>query len=111
MKFEENNQFDHAMTKPLPTGCFKMQKDTPSLQEFNHLTENVSLKEKTSDILIADIKFDETRVNAKTVMYNNIYTPSTLWKGKMLDPWKKPTLQFLETQIKGKKEEEIWEEI
>ena len=38
LKLDENNQYDNAMTKPLPTGCIKDDKDI-SWETFNFLLE------------------------------------------------------------------------
>ena len=41
LKLDENNQYGMAMTKPLPNGCIKDDKDI-SWQTFNFLLESVS---------------------------------------------------------------------
>ena len=38
LKFDENNQYGFAMTKPMPTGCIKNNPDV-SWRTFNHLLE------------------------------------------------------------------------
>ena len=40
LKFDENNQYGHGMTKPLPTGCIKDSNDI-SWETFNTLLEKV----------------------------------------------------------------------
>ena len=41
LKLDENNQYGHAMTKPLPTGCIKNDQDL-SWRTLNLLLESVS---------------------------------------------------------------------
>ena len=57
LKLNENNQYGMAMTKPLPTGCIKDDKDI-SWQTFNLLLESVSFEDKTGHLYIVDIEFD-----------------------------------------------------
>ena len=51
LKLDENNQYDHAMTKPLPTGCIKDSKDL-SWETFNFLIETVSFKDTIGHLYI-----------------------------------------------------------
>ena len=44
IKFDENNQYDFAMTKPMPVGAIKEK--NASWTEFNMLFERVSLDDK-----------------------------------------------------------------
>ena len=44
IKFDENNQYGFAMTRPMPTGCIK-QNNSPSWIEFNLLLEKVFLED------------------------------------------------------------------
>ena len=44
LKCDENNQYGHGMTKPLPTGCIKDSGDI-SWWTFNTLLEKVSLED------------------------------------------------------------------
>ena len=45
LKFDENNQYGNAMTKPLPTSCIKDDKDI-SWETFNFLLEPISFEDK-----------------------------------------------------------------
>ena len=45
LKLDENNQYGHAMTKPLPTGCIKNDPDL-SWNTFNLLLESVNLNDQ-----------------------------------------------------------------
>ena len=66
IKFDENNQYGFAMTRPMPTGCIK-QNNSPSWLEFNLLLEKVSLEDPIGNLFIVDIEFDE-----KMQLKNNI---------------------------------------
>ena len=57
LKLDENNQYGHGMTKPLPTGCIK-DNDDISWETFNFLLENVSFEDKIGHLYIIDIEFD-----------------------------------------------------
>ena len=57
LTLDESNQYGMAMTKPLPTGCIKDDKDI-SWQTFNLLLESVSFEDKTGHLYIVDIEFD-----------------------------------------------------
>ena len=60
LKFNENNQYGHGMTKPLPTGCMKDSNDI-SWETFNTLLEKVSLEDEIGHLYIVDIMFDAER--------------------------------------------------
>ena len=68
IKFDENNQYDFAMTKPMPTGCIK-ENSSSSLLEFNLLREKVSLEDPIGHLFVVDIEFDE-----KMQLKNSTYT-------------------------------------
>ena len=57
LKLDENNQYGNAMTKPLPTGCIKDNKDL-SWETFNFLLETLSFNDTIGHLYIVDIKFD-----------------------------------------------------
>ena len=57
LKLDENNQYKHGITKPLPTGCIKGNDDI-SWKTFNFSLENVSFEDAISDLYIVDIEFD-----------------------------------------------------
>ena len=57
LKFDENNQYNTCMTKPLPTGCIK-DSDDISWEIFNTLLEKVSLEDEIGNLYIVDIMFD-----------------------------------------------------
>ena len=64
IKFDENNQYGFAMTKPIPTGCIK-ENNSPTWLEFNLLLEKVSLEDLIGHLFIADIELDEKNATKK----------------------------------------------
>ena len=74
LKLDENNQYGMAMTKPLPTGCIKDDKDI-SWKTLNFLLETVSLEDKIGHLHIVDIEFDVKNSTKKEFAYNEIYPP------------------------------------
>ena len=64
VKFDENNQYGFAMTKPMPTGCIK-EYNSPSWLTFNLLLEKVSLEDSICHLFVVDIKFDQKKRNKK----------------------------------------------
>ena len=73
LKLNENNQYDFVMTKPMPIGSIKRKQ--PDWKEFNLLLETVTLDDKIGHLFIIDNKFDYENVDAKQLMYNEIYPP------------------------------------
>ena len=51
LKLDENNQYGHGMTKPLPTGCIK-DNDDISWETFNFLLEKVSFADTIRHLYI-----------------------------------------------------------
>ena len=43
---DENNQYRHAMTKPLPYGCIKRKRKPPPIYEFNKILNQFLMKIK-----------------------------------------------------------------
>ena len=64
VKFDENNQYGFAMTKPMPTGCIK-EYNSPSWLTFNLLLEKVPLEDSIGHLFVVDIKFDQKKRNKK----------------------------------------------
>ena len=73
LKLDENNQHGLAMTKPMAVGSTKEK--TPDWVECNVLLEKVTLDDKTRHLFIVDIEFDYENVDAKQIIYNEIYPP------------------------------------
>ena len=73
IKFDENNQYGLAMTKPMPIGAIK-EKDTTWI-EFNLLFEKLSLDDKTGHIFVVDKEFDHEHATDCQIMYNELLTP------------------------------------
>ena len=74
LKLDENNQYGMAMTKPLPTGCIKDDKDI-SWERFNFLLESVSFEDKIGHLYTVDIEFDVKSATKREFAYNEIYPP------------------------------------
>ena len=66
LKLDDNNQYGHAMTKPLPTGCIKNDLDF-SWTTFNLLLESLNLEDKIGHLYIVDIKFGYENATEKQV--------------------------------------------
>ena len=95
LKLDENNQYGHGMTKPLPTGCIKKNFDL-SFQTLNFLLESINLEEdKTAHLYVVDIEFDCENATKKQITYNEIYPP-IIEKQKVIDPCERSTYQLLE---------------
>ena len=73
LKLDENNQYGLAMTKPMVVGSIKEK--TPDWVECNVLLEKVTLDDKIRHLFIVDIEFDYENVDAKQIVYNEIYLP------------------------------------
>ena len=94
IKFDENNQYGFAMTRPMPTGCIK-QNNSPSWLEFNLLLEKFSLEDPIGQLFVVDIEFDEKNATKKQYMYNEIFPP-ILGEQKILDANEQSLYQLLE---------------
>ena len=99
MKLDENNQYGHGMTKPLPTGCIKDNNDL-SWKTFNILLEKVDLEDNIGHLYIVDIMFDAKNATKKHLVYNEIYLP-VLEKKKIIDPCERSVFQLLEQYVEG----------
>ena len=87
MKLDENNQYGHGMTKPLPTGYIKDDSDT-SWETFNFLLESVSFEDNIGHLYIADIEFGYKNASEREFVYKEIYPP-IIEKQKTIDPCKR----------------------
>ena len=93
IKFDENNQYGFAMTKPMPVGAIKEK--TASWTEFNILLEKVSLDDKKGHIFVVDIEFDNLHATDCQIMYNEMLPPF-IEKDTKLEANKKSIFQLLE---------------
>ena len=94
LKLDENNQYGHGMTKPLPTGCIK-DNDDISWETFNILLEIVNFDDKIGHLYIVDIEFDFKNATEREFAYNEIYPP-IIEKQKIIDPCERSVFQLLE---------------
>ena len=99
LKLDENNQYGHGMTKPLPTGCIK-DNDDISWETFNFLLENVSFEDAIGHLYIVDIEFDTKNATETEFAYHEIY-PRIIEKQRTIDPCERSVFQFLEQFLKG----------
>ena len=99
LKLDENNQYGMAMTKPLPTGCIKDDKDI-SWETFNFLLESVSFEDKIGHLYTVDIEFDVKSATKREFAYNEIYPP-IIEKQKTIDPCERSVFQLLEQFVNG----------
>ena len=98
IKFDENNQYGYAMTRPMPTGCIK-QNNSPSWRTFNLLMETVGFEDSIGHLFVVDIEFDVANATARQLMYNEIFPP-IIEKNKILDPNERSLFQLLEMFLK-----------
>ena len=94
VKFDENNQYGFAMTRPMPTGCIK-QNPSPTWSTFNLLLEKVSLDDKIGHLFVVDIEFDFQNASARQFMYNEIFPP-IIEKKKIMEANERSLFQLLE---------------
>ena len=73
LKMDKKNQYDMAMTKPLPFGCIKKKENPPTLVEFSRILDTLSRDNNIGHSFIVDIKFHN--VNSKTLLFNELYPP------------------------------------
>ena len=99
LKLDENNQYGHGMTKPLPTGCIK-DNDGISWETFNILLEIVNFDDKIGHLYIVDIEFDFKNATEREFAYHEIYSP-IIEKQKIIDPCERSVFQLLEQFVRG----------
>ena len=54
------------MTKPLPFGCIKKEKEIPDLRKFNFILQNLLPNNKIGLLFVVDIIFDEKKAVEKS---------------------------------------------
>ena len=102
----ENNQYGYFMTKLLPTGYIKENKNF-SWVDFNILIESVNLTDKIGHFFVADIFFDAKNANEKQLLYNEIFPP-VIEKQKILEAYKRSAYQLLELFDKTKEKPKLY---
>lgn len=83
-KLDENNQYDYLMMKLLSKGFIKRQEKLLILKQFNMLLETLDLDNQIGHWFVVDIEFNAVEATAKTLRYNQIYTP-VFEKDKIVD--------------------------
>ena len=94
-KMDENKQCGNALTKLLPTGSIKRSRKTPTIREFNLITEGISDEDKIGHFFIVDVEFNEEKASEKHLLFNEIYTP-IFEKKKVLPPTKRSIFKLLD---------------
>ena len=94
LKFDENNQYGFAVTKPMLTGCIK-ENPAPTWLKFNLLLETVDINDKIGHLFVVDIEFDEENTTEKQLLHNEIFPPINE-KEKTLDANERTVYQLLE---------------
>ena len=89
------------MTKPLPTGCIKNDKDI-YWETFNFLLESASFEDKIGHLYIVHIEFDVKNATGRGYAYNEIYPP-IIEKQKTIDPCERSVFQLLKQFVRGEK--------
>ena len=79
LKMDENNQYGQAMTKPLPYGRIRKEKEVPTLKRFNEILYSSDHVDNIGHRFTVDIEF--TKINEKILLFNEIY-PSIFEKNK-----------------------------
>ena len=102
VKFDENNQYGYAMTRPMPTGCIK-QNASPSWVTFNLLMEKVSFEDEIGHLFVVDIEFDFENASPRQLTYNEIFPP-IIEKKKIMEANERSLFQLLELFSKNEQE-------
>ena len=102
LKLDENNQYGYSMTKPLPTGCIKENKNF-SWVDINKLIESVDLKDDIGHLFVVDLFFNAKNANEKQLLYQEVFPP-VIEKQKILEAYERSTYQLLELFDKTKEE-------
>ena len=84
LKLDENYQYGFGMTKPLPTGCIKVDPDI-SFKKLNHLIRTLDINLPLGHQYVVDIEFDHKNATKNQITYNEIYPP-IIEKQKIFDP-------------------------
>ena len=99
LKLDENNQYGHGMTKPLPTDCIK-DNDDISWETFNFLLEKVSFEDTIGHLYIVNIEFDTKNATEREFAYNEIFPP-IVEKQRTIDSCERSVFQLLEQFDRG----------
>ena len=74
LKMDDNNQYENAMTKPLPTGSIKRKKIS-TMREFKHDNSGNSGEDKIGDLFVVNIYLDHKIGSQKQLFFIEIYWP------------------------------------
>ena len=98
LKMDEKNQYEMAMTKPLPYGCIKEKDNPPTFLEFNRILDGLSHENTIGHLFIVDIKFHD--INPKTLLINEL-CPTIFEKYKKMEPFDRSTLSTFKYHGQG----------
>ena len=73
IKMDENNQYGQVITKPLPYGSIKKQKEAPTLNQLNKILDAIDHNDTIGHVFTVDIKFSE--INEKTLLSMKFIRP------------------------------------
>ena len=93
LKLDENNQYGHAVTKPMPIDSIK--KKVRTWREFNLLLEMGDLDDPIGHLIVVDTFYDYKNETQKQNIYNQIYPP-IIEKQKILDSNERSVYQLIE---------------
>ena len=82
------------MTKPLPTGCIKDDREI-IWETFNILLEKVDFEDKIGRLFVVDIIFDLKNATKKQLVYNKKYLP-IIEIIEIIDPCERSVFPLLE---------------
>ena len=105
LKLNENNKHGFPMTKPMSVGSIKEKR--PDSVECHLLLEKATLDDKIGHLSIVDIDFDYENVDAKQIMYNEIYPP-VIDKQKKIGANKRSIFQLCELNSETTGKEPNW---
>ena len=103
LKLVENNQYGFGMTKPLLTGCIKIDSDI-SFQKLNDLIRKLDINLLIRHLCVVDIEFDHKNATQNQIAYNEVYPP-IIEKQKIIHHVKDQFISYFEqysTTAKGK---------
>ena len=102
---DENNQYGHAMTKPLPYGCIKRKLKPPPFHEFNKILNSISHEDKMGRLFLVDIKFNSR--DPKHMLFNEIYPPVFKKNKENIELYERSSLQLMSVLQKNDEKDKI----
>ena len=69
LKIDENNQYENAMTKPLPISCIKKEVCTPNICKLSLLLSGISHKDGMGHLLVVAREFNVQKATEKQLLF------------------------------------------